>query len=87
MGNVLRPQLDYKNKGLKKLTAGESYEGNICFILVGYNTEFPNNATDCMTERGGVNLSGYLSEFPMHLIPCQFTKIKITAGNVFLGID
>ncbi len=78
----------YNCRSLKKLSADQSYTGNINFIMLGNGCEFPDNDTDCITNGGGgINLNGFASEFGQNIIFCKFDKVKITAGNCWLGVE
>lgn len=85
--NTLRREKDYTCKGLVQLSAGQSYEGKINYIIVSNDCEFPDNTTEVTTDRGGINLNGYVATFGVSMIPCEFRKVTISAGNALLGIE
>lgn len=85
--NTMRRNKDYTCKGLVRLSAGQSYEGKINYIMVSADCEFPDNTTEVTTDRGGVNLNGYVTAFGAVMIPCEFRKVTISAGNALLGIE
>ena len=64
-----------------------TYSGNICFILLSSDCQFPDNDTDCQICGTGINLNGFLTTFEQNSLYAQFSKITISAGKLFVGIE